>query len=123
MLKCRTTTLLLFMLQITGVKETATSKVRLLSSTGRVVSQKMEELYAMLDHLNINASNPLAVMTQVITHMQTCLAWQLLPRMLLKLCEWLLALEGSCMSHTVAVCAMCSTSPCTQALMVSVLLC
>ncbi|KAF8073157.1 SMC6 [Scenedesmus sp. PABB004] len=42
----------------------ATSGVRLLNRNGGLVSNKRKDLDALLDHLNIDASNPLAVMTQ-----------------------------------------------------------
>jgi hypothetical protein len=41
------------------------SKWRLLDHAGRKVSERKKDLDDLLDHLNIDATNPLAVMTQV----------------------------------------------------------
>jgi hypothetical protein len=43
------------------------SKWRLLDHAGRKVSERKKDLDDLLDHLNIDATNPLAVMTQVGT--------------------------------------------------------
>jgi hypothetical protein len=41
------------------------SKWRLLDHAGRKVSERKKDMDDLLDHLNIDATNPLAVMTQV----------------------------------------------------------
>jgi hypothetical protein len=50
------------------------SSWRLLDHAGRKVSERKKDLDSLLEHLNIDATNPLAVLTQVRTE---C-AWLLL---------------------------------------------
>jgi hypothetical protein len=52
--------LVVVLLQVSGA-----SKWRLLDHAGRKVSERKKDLDDLLDHLNIDATNPLAVMTQV----------------------------------------------------------
>lgn len=51
--------------QVNSTRDKATNNWRLLDCQGHRVSDRKDDLKAMLDHLSIDAANPLAVMTQV----------------------------------------------------------
>eukprot|EP00775_Hariotina_reticulata_P003759 gene3759-4018_t len=51
-------------IKLSGAQQNPTTKWRLLDHAGRKMSESKKAIDDMLDHLNINAGNPLAVMTQ-----------------------------------------------------------
>jgi hypothetical protein len=51
-------------IKLSGAQQNPSTKWKLLDHAGRKVSDSKKAIDDLLDHLNINAGNPLAVMTQ-----------------------------------------------------------